>query len=144
MGTFFIIAIIAFVIFVMVQLTDISPAECITYNYKGLYFGDDSSFEMRPVTTSFSIQNKFITINTPFAEPIKMRILKNDVHSKANVYTCMDGHRNQHIIIRSKMNDVRLDAIMIAHAGFYEIYSNNQNFKEDLDKVYSLYNLFDL
>lgn len=99
---------------------------------------------MRPVTTSFSIQNKFITINTPFAEPIKMRILKNDVHSKANVYTRMDGHRNQHIIIRSKMNDVRLDAIMIAHTGFYEIYSNNQNFKEDLDKVYSLYNLFDL
>lgn len=38
MGTFFIIAIITFVIFVMVQLTDTSPAECITYKLQRVIF----------------------------------------------------------------------------------------------------------
>ena len=54
----------------------------------------------------------------------------------------MDGHRNQIEVVRSKLNSELLDAIMFSYNFTIEIYTNNPNFEEDINKTDAFLNLF--
>ena len=143
MGTFIIIAIVAFIIFIIVQNLDTSPIENIIYNYRGGDLGNNSDLKMKKSRTLFAFQNKFITIySDAYIEPLKVRILKKELGPRYIIYTCMDGYRNRLIIFRSKMNSTILDCIFIRRPGVYEIYSDNPNLYDDIDKVYAIINTF--
>lgn len=143
MGIFIVIAIIAFIIFIIVQNVDTSPIENIAYNYRGLDFGNNSNLKMEKSRTLFTFQNKFITIYSDrYMEPLKVRILKKESGQRYIIYTCMDGYRNRLIIFRSIMNSTILDCIFIRRPDRYEIYSDNPNIYNDIDKVYGVMNAF--
>lgn len=142
MGTFFIIAIAGFILFIFVQLTDTSPAKTFTYQYKGISFMESPNIMLSPNLTTISIQEKFITIKSSYSESVKMRILSRYSHPNYIKYTCMDGHRNQIEVVQSKLNSELLDAIVFLYNFTTEIYTNNPNFEKDINKANVLVNFF--
>lgn len=142
MGTFFIIVIVGFIIFVFIQLADNSPAKVFRYNYKGFSYSGSPNIILSPNRSEILIQEKFITIKSNNTETLKMRILKRYVHSNYIRYTCMDGHRNQIEVMQSKLNSELLDAIFFSYNFTTEIYTNNPNFEEDLNKADAIVNIF--
>lgn len=142
MGTFFIIAIVGFILFIFVQLTDTSPVKTFTYKYKGVSFMGSPDIMLSPNLSTISIQEKFITIKSSYSEPVRMSILNRYIHPNYIRYTCMDGHRNQIEVVRSKLNSELLDAIMFSYNFTIEIYTNNPNFEEDINKTDAFLNLF--
>ena len=97
---------------------------------------------LSPNLSTISIQEKFITIKSSYSEPVRMRILNRYIHPNYIRYTCMDGHRNQIEVVRSKLNSELLDAIMFSYNFTIEIYTNNPNFEEDINKTDAFLNLF--
>lgn len=92
--------------------------------------------------SEISIQEKFITRKNNYTETLKMRILKRYVYSNYIRYTCMDKHRNQIEVIQSKLNTELLDAIFFSYNSTTEIYTNNPNFEEDVNKADAIAKMF--
>ncbi len=142
MGTFFIIAIVGFILFIFIQLTDTSPVKTFTYQYKGISFMGSPDIMLNPDLTTISIQEKFITIKSRYSEPVKMRVLSRYTHPHYIRYTCMDGHRNQIEVVQSKLDSELLDAMVFFYNFTTEIYTNNPNFEKDVTKTNALMNFF--
>lgn len=142
MGTFFIIAIVGFILFIFVQLTDTSPVKIFTYKYKGVSFMGSPDIMLSPNLSTISIQEKFITIKSSYSEPVKMRVLNRYIHPNYIRYTCMDGHRNQIDVVRSRLNSELLDATVFSYSFATEIYTNNPNLEKDINKADAIINIF--
>ena len=136
MGTFILIVIIAFVVFIIVQLTDTSTPEVFNFKYRGKSFLGSSGIGLIFNQSEISIKEKFITIKRENAPYVKMRILDRLINPYCIKYICMDGYRNKRIVIRYKYNRISdskfLDEICVQDDYTIEIYTNNPNLENDI------------